>query len=134
MLAKIKSRRDRQHGKSEQGEDKTRAGAHRLVPEPGSQADRSQGQERPRGSDHQRAVHGERPEPHAERSQAAVLTRIVDCPKPKLIKYTCAPEEQASNREGENRAGAEDEVSENDCFPLQPKVATTARQNIDRAK
>jgi hypothetical protein len=52
----------------------------------------------------------------AESNQAAVLTRVIDCPKPEPLEQTDAPKEDASNSQRKNYSGAENQGSQKNFF------------------
>src|SRR5262249_20162847 len=43
--------------------------------------------------------------------EASILSRVIDCPKPELLEYTCIPEKKARDCKGSNYANSEHRYS-----------------------
>src|SRR5439155_22238356 len=68
-----------------------------------------------------------------ERNQAAVLTRIMDCPEPEFVEHADPPEKKASNSQGKNYANTKNQDSQENPFRSESAMKTI-RSKINCSK
>src|SRR5947207_2257198 len=90
--------------------------AYSLVAQANSCANPSQPPECPASSNYFLYATQENLRCLAERNQAAILARIVDCPKPEFVEYACAPKKKGCNSKGKNHTRTKEQSSQKDAL------------------
>src|SRR5436305_2101941 len=116
MRSKMKAGTQSQRREEKKANENDCAAAHSLVAQANSCANPSQPPECPASSNYFLYATQENLRGLAERNQAAILARIVDCPKPEFVEYACAPKKKGCNSKGKNHTRTKEQSSQKDAL------------------